>query len=133
MTRLMIVEDNQENLYMLSVLLKAHGYDVISAANGKEAMEKIRKNPPDVIVSDILMPEMDGFTLCRQLKTDEKYYFFSKIPVLMLTVYPDERGQANLSMHEGMTMEAEDYMHKPIDPEELLNRVETLLKKRVKK
>jgi DNA-binding response OmpR family regulator len=78
---------------------------------------------------DVIMPGKHGFEVCRELKTDEKYHFFSNIPVLMLTVYPEDREKMHLSMREGMMMEADDYLQKPVDPQELVNRVEDLLKK----
>jgi two-component system alkaline phosphatase synthesis response regulator PhoP len=84
---------------------------------------------PDLIILDVIMPGKHGFDVCHELKTDEKYHFFSNIPVLMLTVYPEDREKMHLSMREGMMMEAEDYLQKPIDAKELVKRVEGLLKK----
>jgi len=131
--KILTIDDDANLQAVLKKVLESKEYQVIQAADGEEGLQKVIAEKPDLIILDVIMPGKTGFDVCRQLKTDEKYYFFSKIPVLMLTVYPDEREQANLSMREGMTMEAEDYMHKPIDPKELLGRVETLLKERVKK
>ncbi|MDQ1330842.1 MAG: hypothetical protein QG578_1107, partial [Thermodesulfobacteriota bacterium] len=71
-TRILIADDNSTNLYMLESLLKGHGFEVTLAENGKDALDKARLNPPDLIISDILMPLMDGYTLCRHLKSDEQ-------------------------------------------------------------
>ncbi len=131
--KILTIDDDANLQAVLKKVLESKEYQVIQAADGEEGLQKVIAEKPDLIILDVIMPGKTGFDVCRQLKTDEKYYFFSQIPVLMLTVYPDEREQANLSMREGMTMEAEDYMHKPIDPKELLGRVETLLKERVKK
>ena len=131
--KVLTIDDDANIQTVLKKVLESKNYHVVQAGDGEEGLKKVIDEKPDLIILDVIMPGKTGFDVCRQLKTDEKYYFFSQIPVLMLTVYPDEREQANLSMREGMTMEAEDYMHKPIDPKELLSRVETLLKERVKK
>jgi hypothetical protein len=72
-TRILNVDDNADNRYLLESLLnKASGFEVISAENGKDALEKAQAQPPDLIVSDILMPVMDGYALCRAWKSDEQ-------------------------------------------------------------
>ena len=72
MRKVLVVDDNSANLYLLKVLLEKDGLEVITSENGKEALEKARRNPPDLIVSDILMPVMDGYALCRKCKSDKK-------------------------------------------------------------
>ena len=71
MTKILVVDDNEQNLYLLEVLLKGHGYKVVSATNGVEALETAQNDPPDMIITDILMPTMDGFSLCRAWKGDD--------------------------------------------------------------
>jgi CheY-like chemotaxis protein len=70
MKNILIVDDTPQNLSLLQTLLSRHGYGVTAAANGAEALEKARSERPDMIISDILMPVMDGFTLCREWKRD---------------------------------------------------------------
>jgi len=91
MKKALIVDDNEDNLHLLQVLLKDQGYDVSIAVNGVEALEQARRNPPDIIVSDILMPVMDGFTLCREWKKDLR---LQHIPfVLFSGAYTDSRDE----------------------------------------
>jgi CheY-like chemotaxis protein len=69
---ILIVDDHEPNRYLLRALLTASGYDVLEATNGVEALEQARRTRPDLIIADILMPQMDGFTLCRECKRDEE-------------------------------------------------------------
>jgi len=82
MTKVLIVDDNPQNLYMLEVVLKAYDFEVIEASNGQDALDVARRERPDIIVSDILMPVMDGFKLCQIWMCDEER---SKIPFLFYT------------------------------------------------
>ena len=130
--KILVIDDDLDLQTAVKSVLESKFYQVIAALDGDEGLRKVVDERPDLIILDVIMPGKSGFEVCRELKTDPKYYFFSHIPVLMLTVYPDDREKMHLSMREGMTMEAEDYLHKPFDPKELLNRVEELLKKEAK-
>src|SRR4030067_3315196 len=91
MIKLLIVDDSQPDLYMLETLLKGNGYQVATASNGVEAIEKARRDPPALIISDILMPEMDGFTLCRLCKQDAT---LNRIPFVFYTAtYTDSKDE----------------------------------------
>jgi DNA-binding response OmpR family regulator len=128
--KILVIDDDPDLQTTVKSVLESKSYQVIAALDGDEGLRKVVDERPDLIILDVVMPGKSGFEVCRELKTDAKYYFFSHIPVLMLTVYPDDREKMHLSLREGMTMEAEDYLHKPFDPKELLNRVEELLKKK---
>ncbi len=129
-TKILVIDDDPDLQAAVKKVLESKSYEVAAALNGDEGLRKVVDERPDLIILDVVMPGKSGFEVCKELKTDPKYYFFSHIPVLMLTVYPDDREKMHLSMREGMTMEAEDYLHKPFDPDELLNRVEELLEKK---
>ena len=127
--RVLLIDDDTDVHTVVKKVLEPKSYEVISAYDGFEGLRKVVEERPDLIILDVIMPGKHGFDVCHELKTDEKYHFFSNIPVLMLTVYPEDREKMHLSMREGMMMEAEDYLQKPVDAKELLKRVEGLLKK----
>jgi len=128
-TKILVIDDDPDVHAVVTKIFQPKSYELVSAYDGDEGLRKVVEERPDLIILDVIMPGKHGFDVCRELKTDEKYHFFSNIPVLMLTVYPEDREKMHLSMREGMMMEAEDYLQKPIDPEELVKMVEALLKK----
>jgi DNA-binding response OmpR family regulator len=128
-TKILVIDDDPDVHAVVKKILEPKSYEVVSAYDGTEGLSKVVEERPDLIILDVIMPGKHGFDVCHELKTDEKYHFFSNIPVLMLTVYPEDREKMHLSMREGMMMEAEDYLQKPIVPEELAKRIEELLKK----
>ena len=111
--KVLIVDDISANLYMLETMLKGHGFEVISAENGKDALDKARLNPPDMIVTDILMPVMDGYTLCQKCKSDEK---LKNIPFVIYTATYTEPKDEKFALDLG----ADRFIVKPKDPEALL-------------
>ncbi|CAG0938870.1 partial Response regulator PleD, partial [Candidatus Brocadiaceae bacterium] len=82
MIKIVIVDDNEDNLYMLESLLYGEKYKVLSARNGEEALQLVQTEMPDLIISDILMPVMDGYTLCKECKKDNTLYH---IPFIFYT------------------------------------------------
>ncbi|NMB79399.1 MAG: hybrid sensor histidine kinase/response regulator [Methanomicrobiales archaeon] len=115
MTRILIADDNPQNLYLLESILKAHRFDVIPATNGAEALEAAKTVPPDLVVTDILMPVMDGFELCRRWKADEQ---LKHIPFIFYTAtYTDPRDE-----RFAMDLGADRFVIKPQKPE-ILSRI----------
>ncbi|HOO71695.1 MAG TPA: response regulator [Spirochaetota bacterium] len=120
MKKILIVDDNAENIYLLETLLSAHGYNVITAVNGVEALEKARENTPDLIISDILMPGMDGFTLCREWKKDGQ---LQHIPFVFYTATYTEKKDIDF----GLDLGAARFLLKPIEPEKFIIEIKEVL------
>ena len=118
---ILIVDDHEENLYFLSLLLKGNGHTVHQAVNGAEALELLSRQQVALVISDILMPVMDGFQLCRTLKADAK---FADIPVIFYTATYTGSQDEELSMKVG----ASRFVVKPCEPEEMMRIVDDVLR-----
>lgn len=121
MAKILIVDDQPDNLYVLERLLKAHGYQVLSAEDGKTAIRHAEERKPDLILLDVMMPEMDGFEVVQCLRESSTT---RTIPVVLLTANaPDERLKI-----QGLKLGADEYLTQPINNNELLARVQALLR-----
>jgi PAS domain S-box-containing protein len=116
--KIAIVEDSPTQAQQLKYLLKTHGYQVLSASNGNEALELIMSDRPDIVISDTMMPGMDGYELCKQIKTDEK---LKDIPVILLTALSD-----SAEVIRGLESGADNFLTKPYDEQALFSRIEYL-------
>jgi adenylate cyclase len=121
-SRLLLVDDTPENLRVLSDILRTAGYALNIARDGRQALDIVRKVVPDLVLLDIVMPELDGFAVCRELKADPA---LAGIPVIFLTA-SDEAD----SVVRGFQLGAVDYITKPFNAAELLSRVNTHLQLR---
>ncbi len=117
--QILIVDDKPKNLQVIGTILRENGYLFSIARNGKKALEIIKQNPPDLILLDIMMDEMDGFETCRHLKNDPDTL---DIPVIFLSALADIESKV-----KGFTIGAADYVTKPFQAEEVLARVKTHL------
>jgi len=118
--KILCVDDEPMNLTLLEALLAPRGYEVIKAANGKEAFGKIEKHTVGLVLLDVMMPEMDGFEVCKKMKENEQY---RNIPVVMITGLTAKEDRV-----KGIESGADDFISKPIDSLEVLARVRMLLK-----
>jgi adenylate cyclase len=118
--RILVVDDQRANVQVIAGVLEARGYSVHTAANGVEVLERLREIRPDVVVSDILMPKMDGYELCRRVRAAPET---ALLPVILVTSLeaPDER-------IKGLEAGADDFLAKPVNWEELFARVRSLLR-----
>ena len=120
MMKILIVDDNPNGLYMLEVMLKGSGYEVASAANGAEALEKLNTEEFDVIISDILMPVMDGFQLCGKVKCNKD---LNHILFIFYTATYTEEKDEELSLKMG----ADKFIRKPVEPDEFIKIVQGVI------
>jgi len=119
MSKILIVDDEPAIVEALSLRLGANGYEVISAADGVEGLQKARTEKPDLIILDIMLPKMDGLKVCRMLKFDEKH---GSIPIILLTAKVQQ-----LDLEQGKEAGADAYMTKPFRSDELLAKIKELL------
>jgi PAS domain S-box-containing protein len=118
--KVLIVDDDSTNRYMLETLLKGYGFEVTSAENGEDALDKARLNPPDLVVTDILMPVMDGYALCRRWKSDDA---LKHIPLVFYTA--TYTGSKNEDF--ALSLGADQFILKPQEPDILMNILKEVL------
>ncbi len=122
--KILVVDDDPDLVETTSIMLKAKNYDVIAAYGGIEGLEKARNEKPDLIVLDVMMPDKDGYAVCKELKADAT---LSRIPVLLLTAVVSHIPTTRYTQQMGMETEADDFIDKPVEPEVLVQRIEALL------
>jgi DNA-binding response OmpR family regulator len=113
--RILAVDDSATILEMIKAILVADGYEVITAADGAEALETARSEKPDLILLDVMLPKLDGYRVCRLLKFDQNY---KHIPIVMLTAKTEDAAMAT-----GIRTGADQYLTKPVEPDVLLAAV----------
>ena len=118
--RILVVDDQRANVEMLAGVLAARGYEVLTALDGESALEQVRQGNPDLVVSDILMPQMDGYELCRRLRAEPAT---TLLPVILVTSLDPLQERVN-----GIDAGADDFLSKPVNWEELFARVRSLLR-----
>ena len=119
--KILIVDDEVDLVKTIKFSMEAEGYMVLASYNGEDALNQARKENPDLIVLDIMLPKLDGYKVCRLLKFDEQY---KNIPILMLTAKTQQKDKL-LGKETG----ADEYITKPFDMDELMEKVKTYLKR----
>ena len=121
--KVLIVDDNDQSLYLLRTVLEHAGHEVLPAGDGAEALSLAGRQLPDAVITDILMPRLDGFALCRALRQSER---LGDVPVLLYSAtYTDAKDRAF-----GLSVGADRYLEKPLEPEELLKELESAVEER---
>lgn len=116
--KVLLVDDEKRMLELVALYLKPHNYLCLKAQSGREALALLEEEPADLVILDVMMPEMDGWDVCREIRR------FSNVPIIMLTAREQEE-----DIVKGLRLGADDYMTKPFGEEELLARMEALLRR----
>ncbi len=117
--KILVVDDEVYIVHILDFSLGMEGYEVITALDGEQALEKARAEHPDLVVLDVMMPKLDGYETCRMLKADEAT---RHIPIILLSA----KGR-NADQKVGYDVGADDYITKPFSPRKLVERINSLL------
>ena len=118
MTKILVVDDEKKIVEIVRAYLEREGYEVSAAYDGKSTLEAVKRMPPDLVVLDLMLPQISGWDVCRALRAD------SNIPIIMLTARDDVTDKII-----GLELGADDYMTKPFDPKELVSRVKAVLRR----
>lgn len=121
--KILVVDDEPGILKVTSLRLKKLGYNVLTAADGKEALDTIRSENPDLVLLDLVMPFMNGTEVCEQIKNDKA---LKHIPVILFTA----SGSGAMTAEKIKKIGADDYIVKPFEPEELTGKIEEILAQR---
>ena len=116
--KIMVADDDRDMVDMLSYWLKGHGYDVVRAFDGEQAIKRWRETLPDLVILDVQMPKLDGFEVCRQMRSE------TNAMVLILTAHDREDDEIR-----GLEMGADDYLRKPFSPRQLLARIKAIMRR----
>ena len=116
--RILVVDDERRMVGFIRLNLEQDGYEVIEASNGTEALDRLRDSLPDLILLDVMMPDIDGFEVLRMIRE------ISQVPVIMLTAKGEENDKV-----KGLELGADDYVTKPFSPRELVSRVKAVLRR----
>ncbi len=121
MSKILVVDDEIELVAAIKIRLQTQGFEVVTAIDGDDGFNKARTLNPDLIILDLMMPKRDGYTVCKLLKSDQRY---KDIPIIMLTARTQERDKKL-----GFEVGADDYLNKPFETENLINKIKNLLNK----
>ncbi|HUW56255.1 MAG TPA: response regulator [Planctomycetota bacterium] len=122
--KIMVVEDNLDEAKLIKMVLEGEGYEAVCAFNGKEALERLEGEGPQLIVLDVMMPEMDGFAFCTKLRESPGH---KDVPVVFLTGVAKHIQDTRYPLDGVMRADVDDYLEKPVKPEDLLKTIARLL------
>lgn len=125
--KILVVDDDPDIIEAITTVLESvEEYDVRTARDGLECMQAVKEDVPDLLILDLLMPRMDGFTVVRELRENPRY---RKLPIMILTSVREDASYRRYELEMGVRMDVQDYIEKPVPPAELMRRVGNLLKR----
>jgi two-component system alkaline phosphatase synthesis response regulator PhoP len=127
--KILVVDDDPDILDAVTMILESQGYKVVTARDGIEGLAMLKAEQPDLMVLDLLMPKMDGFAVCKELK-DPKWSEQKDIPILILTSVREDASRRRYELETGLELDVDAYLEKPMSPDVLLKRVSTLIEKK---
>jgi len=128
--KILLVDDDPDIRDVVTVILEAQGYKVITAKNGIECFDKLSVEKPDLLMLDLLMPKMDGFDVYKELKS-AKWTEFHSMPIIILTSVREEASLRRYKLETGQTLSPDDYIEKPIVPDILIRSVNRQLERSI--
>jgi CheY-like chemotaxis protein len=115
--RILAVDDTSDNLFLLQTFLESEGFEVETASSGSISLDKLKQSLPDLILLDVMMPDMNGFEVTEKIRSNGRT---QRLPILLISAHDE------LRMQQGLAVGANDYIQKPIDFERLLSRITDL-------
>ena len=125
--RILLVDDDPDIRDVMTIVLESAGYDVSSASDGQECLDRLRQEKPDLLILDLLMPRIDGFAVYKELQSPG---WSSHMPVLIVTSVREEASRRRYELETGQTLNISSYIEKPITPESLIETVGKLIKRK---
>lgn len=123
---ILIVDDDPDILDAITTILETQPYRLKTARDGKQCMVMVNEEIPDLLILDLLMPHMDGWGVIREMRSEPR---FNTVPIMILTTVIEDASRRRYELETNMAMDVQDYVQKPVRPEELIRRAENLLRK----
>jgi two-component system alkaline phosphatase synthesis response regulator PhoP len=127
-TKILVVDDDPDMRETLQMILESGGYNVVLAEDGEQCLAKLKEEQPDMLILDLLMPNMDGFEVCKALK-DPRLAKYAGIPIVILSSVQEDVSQRRYELEMGIQLDVDDYVEKPVEGSILLRRVDRIVKR----
>jgi DNA-binding response OmpR family regulator len=126
--KILVVDDDPDMREALQMILQSSGYTVVTAEDGHQCLSKLKEEPFDLLLLDLLMPNMDGFEVCKALK-DPRYAKHARMPIIILSSVQEGVSQRRYELETGVRLDVDDYVEKPVESSILLDRVGKIFKR----